>query len=331
MDINPQVIIKGLPEEVAYKIGYVIEVIIKFLIEKDQNIDLRRLTRIIITTDFANELSIQTTSQNPITYTNESYAQAIGKTLNIRKNDDFEIIMILDANWAIYYLLGSKDNPKTKDIKLFSHLLHHELCHVHDNNKKIDALQKFWLKYECTGKSILIQPLAEMCWAEYIANFLSSSTVPEAFIVSFVGSLKEAVKRTKKDLEKEILKYRTHSDLKVLLEYFERHGNFLIKNAAYLMGYLDGLNRELSSIDNELFELISNSYFKTAWFEMQKALRYMHSQYPKLWKDIEIYNSLTHVMEQYYSDMGLVLSNTPEGQLYVHIPFTPNTTLITSG
>ena len=38
---------------------------------------------------------------------------------------------------------------------------------------------------------------------------------------------------------------------------------------------------------------------------------------------LEAFDQLNDVMDSYYPDMGMVLSNTEDNQLYMHIPFKP--------
>jgi len=329
MEPDLQISVKGLSQDLALEVGNTIAAIIKAFRSADGNLDFRRMHRIVVTTDFAGELaelSTKTASGNQITHTNEDYAVAVAKVMIIPDGDKVEICPILSARYAAALVPEGSEGYDADNFYYILHLLHHELCHVHDDNKKIDALHDVMLKHHYKGKDMFIRPLSEICWSEYIANLLSSKTATETNLKDIVTSFEDAVKRTKNDIDNEILSYRYHGDLDKLLEIFKRHGEFLVKMATYTMGYMDGLRVTLEELSIETAETISGSYFESTWEDMHEALKEMRSVYPKGWKDLSIYNQLSDVLEKYYDKMGLILSTTEDGGAYVDIPFRAETT-----
>ncbi|MCA1636461.1 MAG: hypothetical protein LC802_22925, partial [Acidobacteria bacterium] len=241
MESNVQITLKGMHEEFANEIGNAVAGIVRALTE---HLDFRRMRRIIITTDFAGELeelSRQTASGSPITHTNEEYAVAVAKVMLLPHGDEIEIVPVINANIAAALVAQDPDNNDEERFNNVVHYLHHEFCHVHDDNKKIDALYAVMLRHSYGGKDIFTRPLAEVCWSEYLANRLSSATATEGVISDMTMSFKEALVRTKPVIDKEILSYRYHYDLDRLMGVFQRHGEFLVKTAAYTLGYVDGL------------------------------------------------------------------------------------------
>ncbi len=327
MESDLQIIVKGVYEELATKIGNAVAYIIK---KFDEELDFRRMHCIIITADFAGELkelSSKTLSGKPITFTNEKYAIAVAKVVLLPRGEEIEILPVINANIVAQLVQeSSEENLDDESLLTNIHLLHHEFCHVHDDNKKLDALHPFMLRHCYSGKDILIGPLAEACWSEYMANLLSSSTVGKDFLAAMTQSFIDAIGRTKQDIDKEILSYRYHHDLERLINIFKRHGEYLIKSAAYILGYLDGLGKSLFEISVEAAEKLSGSYFEPIWKTMQESLRLMFQSYPEDWKDLSIFNNLAIVLENYYAEMGLILSTTENGQMYVNVPFRPETT-----
>lgn len=327
MEQDLQIIIKGVYEELATKIGNAVLYVIKHF---DNELDFRRMHRVIITNDFARELkelSDKTASKNPISFTNEDYAVAIGKILTLPKENEYEILPVLNVNFVVGLI--QEDTENNEEEIIFSsaiHLLHHEFCHIHDDNKKIDALKDFILRCSYIGKDKLIYPLAEVCWSEYYANKLSSSTANDVIISEMIKCFVDAIKRTKQEINSQILSYRYHADVERLLYVFQRHGEFLVKTAAYSLGYLDGLKRSLPEFSAEAMECLSGSYFESTWNSMQKALHNMLRIYPDGWKDINVYDELASSLESYYNEMGLILSTINNGQIYVKVPFRPETT-----
>jgi hypothetical protein len=203
------------------------------------------------------------------------------------------------------------------------HLIHHELCHVHDDNKKLDAFPEAILKKSYEGKDRYIHPLAEICWSEYIANRLSSSTAKLDFAAFMTTNFADAIPRTKPLVNEEIRAYRTRNDLDRLLDFFGHHGAFLPKAAAYTCGYLDGIGITLRELSPEADDRLNGSYFELTWNGMRAALGEMYSLYPDRWEDLIIYDRLATVLETYYGEMGLFFTNLPDGGIYVKVPFRP--------
>ena len=328
MEPDFQISVKGLPEDIALNVGSTIAEIIKAF-KKNGNLDFRRMHSIVVASDFAGELaelSTKIASGNKITHTNEDYAVAVAKVMIIPNGDEFEIRPILSAQYAAALVPEGSEGYDADNFYYILHLLHHELCHVHDDNKKIDVFHELMLKHHYKGKDMFIRPLSEICWSEYIANVLSSKTATDTNLKDIVISFEDAVKRTKSDIDSEILLYRYHADLEKLLDIFKRNGEFLVKMAAYTMGYMDGLGVMLEELSLEASEIISGSYFQSTWEAMHEALKEMRSVYPEGWKDLSIYNKLSNVLENYYDKMGLILSTTEDGGTYVDIPFRAETT-----
>ncbi len=329
MESDLQIIIKGVQEDLAKNIGNAVAETVKAFKQADENLDIRRMHRIVLPADFAGELSDlsgETASGTPITYTNEEYAIAVAKVLILPRGNEYEIVLVVNANVAATLVQKNEEDYRSQEFLTILHLLHHELCHVHDNNKQIDAFNGIMLRHRYEGKDIYIRPLSEICWSEYIANVLCSSTANESWILTMSGSLADAIARTKPKIDKEILEYRYHGDLDQLLDLFQRHGGYLLKTAAYNLGYVDGLNKSLEELSEKAFGSLSGSYFEPTWNEMQSALREMRSNYPDGWADLRIYDCLANVIENYYEKMGFFLSSTEDGRAYVDIPFRPETT-----
>ena len=329
MEPDIQIIIKGVEENLARDIGNAVAAAIKAFKQLDDNLDIRRLHRIILSTDFSGELkalSNETASGTPITHTNEEYAIAVAKVLLLPHNSDYESVLVINANVAAALAPKSKEGYKTQEFLTALHLLHHELCHVHDNNKQIEAFNGIMLRHSYKGKDIHIRPLAELCWAEYIAEVLSSTTAKKHLIENMTESLSDAIVRTKPEINRKILEYRTHGDIDKLLNEFHRHGGYLIRVAVHTLGYMDGLNEPLEKLSEKAFENLSGSYFEPIWESIQVSLRQMRINYPDGWENITIFDSLADDIENYFGEMGFYLSLIEDERTYVDIPFRPETT-----
>ena len=137
MEDDLQISLRGLPEEQANNLGYSIQAIVKVFEKGDAPLDFRRMHRIIVAADFAEELaklSSDTASGNQITHTNEKYAVAVAKVMLLPYGDEFEIVPILNAQIAINLVQENDEGYDSDDFLYTLHLFHHELCPVHDDN-----------------------------------------------------------------------------------------------------------------------------------------------------------------------------------------------------
>ncbi|RWE23422.1 MAG: hypothetical protein EOS41_21165 [Mesorhizobium sp.] len=300
------------------------------IIDPDRPLDFRRMRRLFISSRYGetlDELSADTISGRSIGYTDEEYARGVAKVLILPvKDGGFEIVPVLAAE--PFAILGSDFASLGADDKTWYgavlHMLHHELCHVHDDNKKLDAMPATMLGKGWAGAEMFIGPLAEVSWCEYFANRVSSFTAPADQVTDTAQMFQDALQRTKPLINDHVLAYRTNADLKGLMALFQRHGDFLVKSAAYMLGYLDGIEMSLEEVSADAHLALTESGFLPIWERMQETLRTMFAQHPKGWDDsLAIYADLLAIMLDFYDEMGLVLQAQPDGGLYVDVPFRP--------
>lgn len=323
-----QVQVKGFETEYADKLGAVVRDIVLAFHNREPPLDFRRMHRIIITSDFSGELaglSTQTVSGNEITYTDEEYAKAVAKVLAFPKGDGCEICPVINGNFLADLVQEDESGYNSEEFRYWLHVLHHEFSHVHDDNKKMDAFKEIYLKHQYKGKDRLLYPLADGCWSEYFANYMSSPTATDQNIKDIITNFSDALNRTKSEVDDEILSYRYHGDTDHLMGVFGRHGEFLATAAAYVLGFVDGLNSSLEDLSSETAAKLSGSYFESTWEKMHIALKQLRSEYPH-WTDLSAYTGLVDALEEYYSEMGLILSTIENDGLYVNIPFRDGTT-----
>lgn len=346
MESDLQIIVKGLSDDFTHLLSEALSMVVRRLEQLDGGLDLRRMYRIIVPEDFAKELaelSATTFSGESIARTDEDYALGVAMVMILPLAEDYEIVPVMSANYAKALLTPSMDADKdtsadeddelgettvSTSSDLFNFVLnglHHELCHVHDYNKRIDAFGPLMVSWR-EGKDIYVRPLAEACWAEYFADLKSSITVSSAWLEVMTESFSNAIVRTKPHLDKEILAFRRHGDVGRVVDEFQRHAGFLAKSAAYILGYVDGLNVPLDELSVETSEHLVGSYFEPTWSAMHEALREMEQRYPEGWQNPSVYDGLAAVIERYYVDMGMILFTTSEG-VHANFPYTPETAL----
>lgn len=325
------IIVAGLEDGAANELAMRVGVLVSQLrvVDPTKPLDLKRMRRMGFSTNYGNDLEqlLGNAGRNSW-HTQEEYAVGVAKVHVLRLEDGgLEIVPVFDAN--IFAILGQDYETLDEERKAWFgrilHMLHHELCHVHDDNKKIDAMPASMLGKVWSAAEMYTGSLAETAWSEYFANRASSITASDIVISETAEMFKDAVQRTKPAINGHVLEYRTSADLEALMALFQRHGDFLVKAAAYMLGYLDGLEKTLEQVSEEAHRALVESDFLPIWQRMRDELKRMFDRHPAGWDDsLAIYAQLSEVMQDFYDDMGLVLESQPDGSLYVDIPFRPN-------
>ncbi len=318
--------VSGLDEVTANSVGGAVYATASQL-EASCGLDLRRLHRVIVAADYGTalqELSSLTISGRPIEYTSEEYARGFAKVLTLPNSGHTEVVVVLDA--TIGALLATiSDDPASEEFKLGLHLLHHELCHVCDANSKLDAFEAEMFIPRGDRRYAVVQPLGLSCWDEYSANRQSVVTAQEDSLSMMAGNLEDAIIRTKPLVDDCILEYRSHADLDRLMSEFGRHGGFLLRSAAYVLGYMDGLSATLEQLAPDTHRVLTGSYFEPVFLRLAEALRDVDALPRTGWDSLDMFDVLGDVVDEYWSAMGLELNLLDDGSLYVDIPFRPDT------
>ena len=220
MESDFQVTVKGLCEDRAREIANIVIELIRTLEGRDKNLDLRRMHRVILTTDFCGEInaiSKAIESENPIKYTHEGGVAAIAKVLVLPCGDDFEILIVFDAYVLSAFFPKGDEDLKPGDFNTAVHYLHHELWHIHEMNNPLDSLYKVGMRRDFKGKDAFIRPLSELCWSEYFACRMSSWTMQGDPLIYTAGIFTNKLEETKSMIDQEILSYRRHADMQRLM------------------------------------------------------------------------------------------------------------------
>jgi len=320
MESTLNIIADSIADESASHLTSVLKTIINRLQSDFERLDLRRMNRVIITANLGNTLlELYGGNKSKATFTEEKYATAMAKVVLLRKDSGFEIVPVIDSRLLLPFT--NREITDTALAYLF-HLIHHELCHVHDENQKIAAFPDIILKTTYIGKQAIIMPLVEAVWSEYFAERYSSQTIDDETVSGFLTHFRDALIRTKPLVDSDIYRYRTAKNINTLLEVFSRHGHFLPKAAAYWLGCIDSIEVPQVLTDKLMSEL---QYFDEPFHSMHSALKKMYDLYPKQWKTMAVYDELAAAMERYYNIMGFYLiQNTTDG-LYIEIPLRPET------
>ena len=312
-DINIK--INGLTDNVSLQIVTVL----RDIISDFSSFDFRRLDKVIITSYF--ERDVETlTSDNNASFKNRYRANqdTYALVLTIPKDDDFELVLVMKSSF-ITNILANNDNQSFKDA---FHILHHELAHIHDNNKKIDVFKDLMKNNVYKGKNSVLFPIAEECWSEYIANYISSNSALETdFPKQIARSLVKKIKNASLNIKTQLLAFKINKKREDLLLNSIDEIKSLLKTTSYLQGYLHGFNMTLEELDYESFYILECSYFKDIWEAMQHEFYSMRELYPNGFINLSIYSDLTFYMEGFFNQIGIVLNTNEEGRLEIKVMY----------
>lgn len=265
------------------------------------NLDLRRFSTLIVSDAFDDEISKITTRstlvmKNKFLLNNNTHAMV----LTLVKDDTYEMVLVLKSCFALNLIRNEKNPIRYKDA---IHIVHHEFAHIHDINKKIDAKKDFSFK-KSVGINEIFYPIAELCWSEYIANYISSasatkSAYPLKMAQKLINLIKNSnlellLKESKKDLNDDVLK-KISSEI-----------NALLKTSSYLLGYLHGFKISLDELDPNLAFDLENSPFIDTWDILSYEFYAIRKNYPKCFVNDNTYDSLCLAIESAYNKTGIL-------------------------
>lgn len=266
-------------------------------------LDLRRFSSLLVSDKFEKDIA-QISLDNKIIMKNKFLEKnnTHAVVLTIKKDNDFETLLILKSSFAINLIKNEKNVMRYKDAL---HIVHHELAHIHDNNKKIDSRINLLL----SKRSYLIQsfyPICELLWSEYIANYISSSSAKKSVYPFVMAQRLISQISSKEKIIKEIILKAKNNLGKNERKEISMHINILFKTSAYLLGYLHGMKITLNQLDNSLDEKMNKSYFKSIWNLLSYELYSIRKDYPACFRNETVFDSFSLLIESTYNKMGLV-------------------------
>jgi hypothetical protein len=279
---------------------------------------LDSLEKIIISTDFSEDIiKIQNEYElDEISYTNRKDGSAVAKVItnNASEENLKQSIIIKD-----FIILGLFIPEQAKSS---FHILHHELCHVHDyyNQYEISKISGGKEKKLNKLQNVLITH-ANTIWSEYIAVRLSALSTPKDQLDDFdIPYLLQLIVSTKKNMEKKILNYRYNGDTLKLFLYLQKETGILLKIAATTQGYIDGLKIHEHESYIETKNKIEKLNFDDIWMKQWDQLRLLFDIYPN-WKDINQLNKLGQVVQKCWEHFGIYPKYLKESkEIHIDVP-----------
>ncbi|XOB60770.1 hypothetical protein ACMC56_09140 [Campylobacterota bacterium DY0563] len=275
--------------------------LINHIIKKLSFLDMRRVTNIIVSSNYKRDISflLNNNSKNRFELSNDIYAAV----LTLESEYDYEFCLVIKTSLIKRYL---KNKNEIEYQRLF-HILHHEFAHIHDNNKKIDAFKNIIKDQKYIGVNSITYPIAEVCWSEYIANYISSSSaIKTDYPISFANSLLYKVDKLK-DIKTQLTAYKINNSREDLIQLSIKQIESVLKSASYLIGYLNGLNINLNQLDCFLALELEKTDFIETFTNLTYELNSVHHLYPNGFINLNIYNNLASLIKEYYKILGIHL------------------------
>ncbi len=286
-------------------------------LSKDLNVEL--LESFIVPNDFGKELTeFQLLNGLTVEYTNDDTGRAFGKTLSYVNNGKHCITVFIDKSILFH---AFSDNSETS--KLAIHLIHHELCHVHDDIIRARLFGVDYIMKERGDFNEVLKIHANAIWAEFIATKLSISSIYVGYDMN-IGYLFQIIDLEKDKCEQYIDEYRVSNDIDTLLNRIELSSFYVLRLACIVYGNLIGISEILDENSYEemkksIDDKIAETYIKDIWIELGRILSVMNNEYPDWNGEVHIEN-LSKIVLMTWNEMGIFPLETEEG-IYIEVPY----------
>ena len=269
---------KELNDTDIQQIKQFLEILIR---EKFQpNLNLSRLDSLYFPNDF-DKAVIDFQIQQGLSErgaTKNEMGTAFGKTFELEVNGEIKDRVFIRKQILWNLILGDNDIQQ-----LSLNILHHELCHVHDNDV-LANMKDFHRNLDLESNTIdsVLNCHAMNLFSEYIVPKMAVSTKNQEKIVDY-DFLTEIIDYTQEQLNKDIEKFKT-GNLKTLNFFHELQlkTSQLLKTFTTIIGELDGISRETALYYEQQLDLfMDNYYINECWLNLKTALRKLNKTYPK--------------------------------------------------
>lgn len=292
------------------------------IIECGRFMDLHLLEGVTIGFDYdeaLNSVDLGYESSVAKGYTNEDGLVGVGKLLRVRREDGIKAHIVIDA--GVLHLLAEPEHPLFLST---ANILAHELAHVtvmswfieHSPGILLERPEGDWATY-------VMRDTAHTIWEEYAAcrlsAIISDDQVTESYAKNVEISMPGAVQRARDSIKT----YRMHGDRgRLLVETLTAIAK-PIKMLAYLLGHLDGLDRETDL--KTLAPACDGDELCAAVPIVHAALRHAWET-RRDWQGMNGVDGIVNALQYVMSLAGIQLRLSEEGDgSMIHAPFTAAT------
>lgn len=196
-------------------------------------------------------------------------------------------------------------------------LLHHELAHIHDAAVKRRNLPDVWTKRHLVGWSPYTNRIAQGAWDEYHAERRSYPTLPRGESLR-IPMLEVEIPKTASAIRNAVADHRLHNNMGVLVEVVFQEVRFLFQLAGYALGTLAAAQKPLEEVHADAAAVLRASRFGRHWDSLADHLDLLWRTHGA-WPDGEIFAPVEAMVLTTLKELGVVLSITADGDLWVEI------------
>ncbi len=322
MEDNLNVSVQGFNNvDTARMLGKLILEAIRAL-ESAHELDISKLKKVVVSFDFPSALKIISDEYNhesEVTFTNSKQAMAVAKLLaKMEGNGEIsEYTLLLSVDFFIE-IFDSDGGISLDNISHVLHRLHHELVHIHEDNKNSLDPSRVVDDYD---NAMLMTGLR--AWSEYLANYMSSVSVTDDSIINTLSTLEAVLTEVPLEIRGLVLKYKIGQ-----LSLADMHSSVterikLIANMyGYAQGYIDGVDIDMKAHFPTLLELLTASDLAAPLKNLGHSFLLIKGCFEKQGlHDFEIFNSASNAINEIYESFGLKIEkpSDPEMGLYIHV------------
>ena len=263
-------------------------------------LDLRRLDTIYFPNDFHQSIIDFQVKHNlrERGATNNELGSAHGKTITFEVNHIEKDRIFIHKN-----ILLSLFDDTSSMFPISINLIHHELCHVHDNYL-LSSMTRFQddLQFDSTGLSHVLNLHAMNIFSEYIVPKMAAWTKHTLEIESLSHTIFDSKQIMNTIIEQyeqgELTDIEVFSNVQVI-------GGQLMKSLATFWGewsyFQYDQKEELVTLIHSFFK---NSYLSNIWLPFKEALLTLDSSYPD-WKDVSVLTSFKVIILEMWQCLGV--------------------------
>ena len=304
-------------EDRARQVGALIGTCVR---ELSRQLDLSRLDGVTVAYDYAQALldldrGYETTFRLTAS---DTHVVGIAMTPSVIRDGTLKSHIVLNAAY-----IAPLEDFKHESFGFVLYTIAHECAHVEVTYKFDTAFPGVLLRTAHANARIGYRWQTILaCWDEYAATMLSAGfgTAPtENYEDTFLKCLRE----TRQQVNNHIMAYRIHRSIdQILGEIYVAYGN-LMKFAAYHLGNLRGLGRNVSEMARTT-EALEGHWFAPYFTRLENALKEIAKDYGK-WTDKAAFESVGDLVDDLLAQGGIHYCRRPDGSLYINIPFTSET------
>lgn len=289
--------------------------------ELSRDIDLHDLDGITVAANYGLALAnldrgIETSK--PLAAT-DSYAVGVAMTPTVMRNGEVKSHIVINA-----HLVTALEDLEHADVPIAIHLIAHECAHVEVTSRFDDAFPNVMLQplygsyYDAFRSQVILS-----CWDEFAATWISA---PYGFdpTLNYEATLLDALKDVRERGHAAIKLYRDHADLEQMWAEVSRGYGDLLKISAYVLGNMEGRNLELADRP-DLAAALKDHWFLPRFEQLRERCRAVAKEYGA-WKDRDAFEAIGDLADDLLADGGIVVVHQDDGGVYLHVPFTPETT-----